>query len=88
MSTVCELFFCPKFPNIPEKFGRRKRVAIPKRFALQANTKIVKYFVLYNVQQDYVSKEGASLVISWAFPHFVFSKKNLWTLIVLHNKEV
>ena len=33
-------------------------------------------------------KEGVNLVIIWGFPHFAFSKKNLWTLIVLHNKEV
>ena len=89
MSTVCELFFCPKFPNIPEKFGRRKRVAIPKRFALQANTKIVKYFMFYTMfNRITFLKEGVNLVIIWGFPHFAFSKKNLWTLIVLHNEEV
>ena len=87
MSTVCELFFCPKFPNIPEKFDKKKS-GNSKTFCFRSKHKNSQiFYVLYNVQQDYLSKEGASLVIIWGFPHFVFSKKNLWTLILLHNKE-
>ena len=64
MSTVSKLFFCPKFPNIPEKFGRRKRVAIPERFALKANTKIFKYLMFYTMfNRINFSKDSVSLVI-------------------------
>ena len=61
---VRKLFFCPKFPNIPEKFGRRKRVAIPKPFALQANTKMFKNLMFYTMfNRITFSKESVSLVI-------------------------
>ena len=49
-STVCKLLFCSEFTDILEKFSRRKtKLAIPKRFALQANAKIVKYFMFYTM---------------------------------------
>ena len=35
-----------------------------------------------------IVKKGANLVIILGFPHFVFRKKNLWTLFVLHSKEM
>ena len=64
MSMVSKLFFCPKFPNIPENFSRGKRVAIPKRFALQANTKIFKNLMFYTMfNRVTFSKESVSLVI-------------------------
>ena len=33
-------------------------------------------------------QKGVNLVIILDFPHFTFWKKNLWTLFVLHNKEM
>ena len=33
-------------------------------------------------------KKGVNLVIILGFLHFVFWKKNLWALLVLHKKEM
>ena len=33
-------------------------------------------------------QKGGNLVLVSDFPHFVFWKKNLWTLFVLHNEEM
>ena len=35
-----------------------------------------------------IFQEELNLVIIWIFFHFVFLKKNLWTLYVLHIKEI
>ena len=68
-------YFWPKFPNIPEKFGRRKRLAIPKRFALQANAIKVKYFMFYDVQQDYLFKRRCKFGYYLRFSSFCFFKE-------------
>ena len=75
MSTSVNYFFWPKFPNISEKFVRRKRVAIPKRFALQANAIKVKYFMFYDVQQDYLFKRRCKFGYYLRFSSFCFFKE-------------
>ena len=35
---VCKIFLCSEFPEIPEEFKKeKKKMAIPKRYAFQAN---------------------------------------------------
>ena len=44
---VCKIIFCPEFPDIPDKAGRKTRrrrrrtQTIAKRYAFHANAKII-----------------------------------------------
>ena len=55
---------------------------------LDISTIAVRQIICAYVQQDYLSKEEVNLVIILGFFHFVFWKKNLCTLCVLHDKEM
>ena len=67
-STVCKLFFCSEFPDIPEKFGRKKRKRQFQSLLLYKQTENIKKLQVLetllseNLHSDHgMCKKGMSL---------------------------